>query len=192
VNRAVTTAALLLCAASLTALTACGGESTAGEPVPTDSPDSDGQTSSEPSAEPSGDDGTDYSLARLCELLAPEEAERMGGSAQGREGNSITDGHDLCTWENETSLIVGVQPGLDISSVRPTADVTLTPITVEGLPAVRKQTASINACEIVVELPSENLFGVSVAPLSAGEGKYEPCAVADEFASITVPRVKDD
>jgi hypothetical protein len=187
------TTALLLCAAGLTVLTACGGQSTAGEPVATDPPESEEQTPTETSpTSPSENEEPDYSLAQLCGLLEPEEAERMGGSAQGRDGNSITDGHALCTWENETSLIAGVQPGLDLSSVRPTADVTVTSTTVEGLPAVRKQTASINACEIVVELPSENLFGVSVAPLSAGEGKYEPCAVADEFASITVPRVKDD
>ncbi|GAB3442965.1 DUF3558 family protein [Actinophytocola sediminis] len=190
-NRAVTTAALLVGAASLTVLTACGGESTAGEPTSADRQVD--QTSSEPPPSTDGDESAaDYSLSQLCGLLEPAEAQRLGGSAQGREGNSISDGHDICTWENETSLIAGVQPGLDLSSVRPSEDVTVTQTTVDGLTAVKKQTASINACEIVVELPGENLFGVSAAPLSAGEGKYEPCAVADEFAAIAIPRVKDD
>lgn len=188
--RAVRTAALLFGTASLAVLTGCGGESTAGTPVATDPAPSGESSVVPPTSTAKAPD--DYSLARLCELLEPDEAERLGGSAQGRKGNSIRDGHDLCTWEHETSLIARVQPGLKIAGMPPQQGATLSPESVEGLTAVRRRTADIEACEILVDLPSGNLFSVSVAPLSAGEGKYDPCALVDEFAAITVPRVKDD
>lgn len=188
-TRAVTKVALFLGAAGLTVLTACGGESTAGEPAATDPPAS---TSAEAGSPPSSEDGSgDYSLSDLCGLLTAEEAEDMGAAAPGRPGNSISDGHPLCTWSNETSLVVRLQEGRDLATVRPSDDVTVTETTVAGVPAIKVRTASINACEIAVETASDNLVGASAAPLSAGEGKYDPCVVADEFAAIVVPRVKD-
>jgi len=191
VNRAVTKVALFLGAAGLTVLTACGGESTAGEPAATD-PAADPPASTSTDSPPSSEDASgDYSLSDLCGLLTAEEAEGMGAAAPGRPGNSISDGHPICTWTNETSLVVGVQEGLDLTAVRPSADITVTETTIASQPAVKKQVASINACEIVVETASNNLFSASAAPLSAGEGKYDPCTVVDEFAAIVVPRVKD-
>jgi len=191
VNRAVTKVALFLGAAGLTVLSACGGESMAGEPAATD-PAADPPTSTSTDSPPSSEDASgDYSLSDLCGLLTAEEAEGMGAAAPGRPGNSISDGHPICTWTNETSLVVRMQEGRDLSTVQPSEDVTVTQITVDGLPAIKVRTASINSCEIAVETASDNLVGTSAAPLSAGEGKYDPCAVADEFAAIVVPRVKD-
>ena len=190
-NRAVRAAALLGCAAGLTVLAACGGEPTAGEPVATDPPASEEEST--PASRPSSESETpEYSLTELCGLLEPEEAVELGGSPEGRATNSTSTGADLCTWGDKMSLVAGVQPGVSTEGMKSTADQVVSPAEVAGMPAVRKVTASLEACEILVDLPSGNLFSVSAAPLSAGEGKYDPCTVADEFAAITVPRVKND
>ncbi|HEX6358964.1 DUF3558 domain-containing protein [Actinophytocola sp.] len=162
---------------------------TAGKPESTD-------TSSQPSEEPSSESTSepeepDYSLARLCELLAPEEAEQLGGSAEGEEGNSITDGHDICTWQNETYLIVGYQPGLTSANVATGPGVTNTPTTIDGLTGVQSREADPPGCQVLVDLPSGKLLGVSAGPLSAGEGKYEACDLANQLANLIIPRVKD-
>jgi len=184
VNRAVT-AATLLCAAGLTVLAACG-QSTAGEPVASDSPAPEEQQTS-PTSEPD-----DYTLGDLCGLLEPEEAERLHVAPEGRPTNSVTTGADLCTWRDEMYLVAGVQPGVTTDGLESGPDRILEPAEVAGMSAVRKKTPSLNGCELLFELPSDNLFSVSAGPLSAGEGKYDSCAVVDEFATITVPRVKDD
>lgn len=189
-NRAVRTVALLGCAAGLTVLAGCGGEPTAGEPLAGDQPASEEE---EPTSQPTSEsEASEYSLTELCGLLEPEEAVGMGGSPEGRAGNSTSTGADLCTWADEMSLVAGVQPGVSTEGMKSTGDQVLSAAEVAGMPAVRKVTPSLDACEVLVDLPSGSLFSVSAAPLSAGEGKYDPCTVADEFAAITVPRVKDD
>ena len=133
-----------------------------------------------------------YSLARLCELISAEEAQALGGSAEGEEGNSVADGHDICSWADETSLVLGFQEGVTTAQVDTGPHITNTPITVNGLPAVQSlSTDSIVTCEILVDLPSGRLFASSVAVLSRGEGKYDPCDVATSLANLVVPRVAD-
>jgi hypothetical protein len=191
VNRAVTAAALG-CAAGLTALlTGCGGESTAGEPVATDPPPSTESSTDDPPAPESSE--SDYSLAQLCGLLTAEEARQFGGSPDGTEGNSTKDGHEQCRWDDETSLVIGVQPGGKSANAPTGPGITNTPVDVDGLTGVQSlATDPILMCQLLVDLPSGNLISVGAAPLSAGEGKYEPCDVANQMADLVVPRVKDD
>ncbi|MCT2582535.1 DUF3558 domain-containing protein [Actinophytocola gossypii] len=185
-NRAVTAAALL-CAAGLTVLAACG-QSTAGEPMPSDVPAQEEQTSSEaPATEPD-----DYTLTDLCGLLEPDEAARLHAPSEGRPTNSVSTGADLCTWRGEMYLVAGAQPGGTTEGLESGPDQILEPAEVADMSALRKKTPSLKACELLFELPSDTLFSISAGPLSSGEGKYDSCAVVDEFAAITVPRVKDD
>lgn len=175
--------------ATLSLLAACNS-ATAGEPQPTEtgSQPSEGsteQTTSEP-------DEPDYSLARLCELLSPEEAQQLGGSAEGEKGNSIKDGHDICTWSEATTLVVGYQEGVKSSSVDTGPGITNTPTTIDGLTAVQSlNTDTVVSCDILVDLPSGRLVHATVGVLSAGEGKYDECQVANQLANLVIPRVKD-
>lgn len=187
-NRAVKTATFLLCAAGLTVLAACGGP-TAGEPAPADREPSR-ETSEDPP--PSAETEDDYSAADLCGLLEPDEAVEMGGGREGETAYSTTNAAELCRWSDAMSLVVGLQQGANIAGVKSGPDLVVTPTDVDGVPAVRKVTPSLDSCEILIDLPDNNLFGASVAPLSAGKGKYDPCTVAADLASITVPRVTDD
>jgi hypothetical protein len=173
------------CGAVLVLAAGCG-TATAGKPVATE----DSSTSTVES--PATSDAADYSLARLCELLGPDEARRIGGSAQGEEGFSTNDGHALCTWADETSLIVGVQPGAKSNGGNKGPGITNTPITVAGLPATRSlETEPIVTCQVLIDLPGDNLFSTSAGNLSRGEGKYDPCTLATQMAELIVPRVKD-
>jgi hypothetical protein len=177
------TRSALGCAAALVLLCGCG-TSRAGVPVAADPPSTvDSPTESE---------APEYSLARLCELLSPEEAQRMGGSAEGEKGNNIRDGHALCTWSDETSLIVGVQPGVKSNGGNKGPGITNTPITVGGLPAIQSlETEPVVTCQVLIDLPDGNLLGTSAGTLTRGEGKYDPCTLAKQMADLIVPRVKD-
>lgn len=180
--------AAVLGAAALLAVTACNN-ATAGQPEPTsgETPSSDKttETTSEPQ-EP------DYSLARLCELLSPEEAQELGGSPEGEKGNALSDGHDICEWADETSLIVGFQTGTSTAQADTGPGITNTPTTIDGLPAVQAlSTDTVVICDILVDLPSGKMVSAGATVLSAGEGKYDPCQVANQFANLIIPRVKD-
>ncbi|HYQ69513.1 DUF3558 domain-containing protein [Actinophytocola sp.] len=173
----------------LTAVAACSS-ATAGQPRPT-------ETSSRSSAQPTEEstsetEAPEYSLARLCELLSPEEAEQLGGSTEGKKGNSTSDGHAICTWANETSLVVGWQTGTSTAQADTGPGITNTPTKIDGLPAVQAlSTNTVVICEILVDLPSGKMIAASVSALSAGEGKYDQCQVANQLANLIIPRVKD-
>ena len=172
--------------AALLALAACNS-ATAGQPKATSSPSAEEteETSSEPE-EP------DYSLARLCELLSPEEAQQLGGSAEGEKTNSVSDGHAVCQWSDAMDLVVGFQEGPTTANADTGPGITNTPTRIDGLPAVQSlQTDTFVACEILVDLPSGKLFTSTAGVLSAGEGKYDPCQVATELSNLIIPRVKD-
>lgn len=175
--------------AMLTVLAACDS-ATAGQPLPK-------KTSSQASEEPTDESTSettepDYSLARLCELMSPDEAQELGGSAEGEKGNSISDGHAICQWADKTSLVVGFQEGMTTANAKTGPGITNTPTTVDGLTAVQQlSTDPIAICQVMVDLPSGRLFSVAASVRSAGEGKYDPCQVASQLANLTVPRVKD-
>jgi hypothetical protein len=183
--------AAVLGPATLVLLAACTS-ATAGAPQPTAD---QSQTSGAPTTAPtttSAPEEPDYSLARLCELLSPEEAEELGGSPEGEEGNALNDGHDICTWSDETSLVVGFQTGTSTAQADTGPSITNTPTSVDGLPAVQAlNTDTVVICEVLVDLPSGKMVATSVTVLSAGEGKYDPCQVANQFANLVIPRVKD-
>lgn len=181
--------AAVLGIAALFALGACNS-ATAGQPTTTE-PGS--QTAGEPTKETTSEpDEPDYSLARLCELLSPEEAQELGGSAEGEKTNSVSDGHVVCQWSDATDLVVGFQEGPTTADADTGPGITNTPIKVDGLTAVQSlQTDTFVVCEILIDLPSGKLFTASAAVLSAGEGKYDPCQVANELANLVIPRVKD-
>lgn len=135
---------------------------------------------------------SDYSLARLCELISADEAVQLGASPEGEEDNSVSDGHAICSWSDATNLVVGYQDGLTTANVRTGDGVTNTPTKVDGLTAVQSlQTQPSELCQVLVDLPSGKLFSASVAILSAGEGKYDGCKVATELSNLIIPRVKD-
>ncbi len=143
-------------------------------------------------APPSEPQKPDYSLARLCELISPEEAQQLGGSAEGEEKNSASDGHAICTWSDATHLVVGFQEGTTSAQADTGPGITNTPTTVDGLTAVRSlQTDTVVICEVMVDLPSGKMFAAAVAVRSAGEGEYDPCQVATRLSNLIVPRVKD-
>jgi hypothetical protein len=173
----------------LTALAACNS-ATAGQPLP--------KKTSPQSSEESTDESTsetkepDYSLARLCELMSPDEAQELGGSAEGEKGNSISDGHAICQWADKTSLVVGFQNGMTTANAETGPGITNTPTTVDSLPAVQQlSTNPIAICQVMVELPSGKLFSAGASVRSAGEGQYDPCQVATQLTNLIIPRVKD-
>jgi hypothetical protein len=174
---------------AVTALVSCNS-ATAGQPKPTRT---GSQATDEPTEESTSQTAeSDYSLARLCELLSSDEAERLGGSAEGEKKNSASDGHEICGWANETYLVVGFQDGPTTADVRTGPGITNTPTTIDGLTAVQSHKTDTNEiCQILVDLPSGKLFTSAVNVLSSGEGKYEPCAVAVELSNLIIPRVKD-
>ncbi len=158
---------------------------TAGEPQATSS------KTQESSAESTSEE-PEYSLARLCELISPEEAVQLGASEEGEEDRSVSDGHAICSWSDATNLVVGFQEGLTTENVRTGPGVTNTPTTVDGLTAVLSlQTDPAELCQVLVDLPSGKLFSSSVAILSSGEGEYDACATATELSNLIIPRVKD-
>lgn len=168
--------------ALLTTLAACATATTG---VPKATPTST-HTTSTTKAEPT------YSLARLCELLSPEEAERLGGSPEGEKTNSVSDGHVVCQWSDAMDLVVGFQEGLTTANADTGPGITNTSIKIDGLPAVQSlQTDTFVVCEILIDLPSGKLFTASAATLSAGEGRYDPCEVAVKLANLVIPRVRD-
>ena len=169
----------------LALLTACD-TMTAGAPTPAETTSQSPATTSETKA-------AEYSLARLCELISPEEAQELGGSPEGEEGNSISDGHAICKWADETSLVVGWQNGTSTAQADTGPDITNTPTTVDGLPAVQsvQTTPTVVICEMLVDLPSGKMYGASAAVLSAGEGRYDPCQVVTQLSNLIIPRVRN-
>ena len=171
-------AVTLFLAAACNSTTAGQPKSTPGEPEPSPS----ATTSKTP----------DYSLARLCELLSPEEAQSLGGSAEGEEGNSLRDGHPICSWADETSLHVGFQEGHRSADVDTGPSITNTPIKIDSLPGVQSlNTDTVVSCDVLVDLPSGRLVHSTAGTLSAGEGKYDPCDLANRLANLIIPRVRD-
>ncbi len=186
-KRSVTAAVLGV--ATLGVLVACDS-ATAGQPKSTDSGSSSTEAPTETTT--SEPDEPDYSLAQLCQLLSPEEAQQLGGSAEGEEGNSLRDGHMICTWADKTTLVVGFQDGHKSSSADTGPGITNTPITIDGLTAVQSlNTDTVISCDILVDLPSGKLVHATVGVRSAGEGKYDHCEVANKLANLIIPRVKD-
>lgn len=178
--RARNTAAAVTLLAALTACTT----NTVGHPDPVE------MIASETSG--SKPEETDYSLARLCELLSPEEAQRLGGAPEGEEGNALNDGHTICTWADETGLVVGFQEGTTTAHAPAGPSITNTPTTIDGLPAVQSlNTDTVVICQVMVDLPSGRLFTSSARVRSAGEGKWDPCEVATKLSTLIIPRVKD-
>ena len=186
--RKASTAALLGFAV-LMVISACDS-ATAGQPQPKET---SSQTSEEPTSESTSEtEEPEYSLARLCDLISPEESEELGGSSEGEKTNSVSDGHAVCQWSDETTLVVGFQPGLTTANADTGPGVTNTPTTVDGLQAVQQlKTEPITICQILVDLPSGKLFTSTASVLSAGEGKYDPCQVATQLSNLIIPRVKD-
>lgn len=174
--------AVSVAVALLTALTACA-TATTGTPatVPTST-----HTTSTTKPAPT------YSLARLCELLSAEEAEQLGGSPEGEKTHSVSDGHAVCQWSAAMDLVVGFQEGPTTADADTGPGITNTSIKIDDLPAVQSlQTGTFVVCEILIDLPSGKLLTSSAAILSAGEGKYDPCEVANRLANLITPRVRD-
>jgi uncharacterized protein DUF3558 len=175
--------------AMVTVLAACDS-ATAGQPQLNETTSQSSEESTEAST--SETEEPQYSLAHLCDLLSPDEAQRLGGSAEGKAGNALSDGHAICTWADKTNLIVGWQTGTSTAQADTGPGITNTPTTVDGLPAVKSlSTDTLVLCEMLVDLPSGKMFGAVVSVRSAGEGQYEPCQVANQLANLIIPRVKD-
>lgn len=179
--------AVVLGLAVLAVVSACDS-ATAGQPRPKETSSATTPTTTEESTS----EDPEFSLARLCELITPEEAEGLGGSTEGEEGNSIADGHAICTWKDKTTLVVGWQEGTSTAQADTGPGITNTPTTIDGLPAVQSlSTKTVAICEMLVDLPSGKMFGAAVSVRSAGEGMYDPCQVVTQLTNLIIPRVKD-
>ena len=177
--------AAVLGLAMLTAVSACEN-ATAGQPS------SAGASSETPSPETTTSKKQKYSMARLCELLSPEEAQQLGGAAEGEEGHALSNGTKVCEWKDKTGLTVGFQENTTTAQANTGPDITNTPTTVDGLTAVlAKSTDPIVVCQMLVDLPNGWMYAGAVSVRSAGEGQYDPCQVATELANRIIPRVKD-
>lgn len=184
-----TVTAAVLGVATLGVLVGCDS-ATAGQPTTTETGSQTSETPDDPTTSESEE--PDYSLARLCELLSPEEAQQLGGSAEGEEGNSLRDGHAICTWGDATTLVIGFQDGHKSADVDTGPHITNTPIKIDGLTAVQSlNTDTVVSCDILVDLPSGKLVHTTVGVRTAGEGKYDHCEVANKLANLIIPRVKD-
>jgi hypothetical protein len=167
--------------AALLAAAACDS-ATVGQPKPIPGTSQSPTTSKAP----------DYSLARLCDLLSPEEAQALGGSAEGEKTHALNDGHDICEWADETSLIVGFQTGTSSAQADTGPGITNTPTKIDGLPAVQTlSTDAVVICEMLVDLPSGRMVAAGAVVLTEGKGKYDPCEVANRLANLIIPRVRD-
>lgn len=182
--------AAVLGLAMLTVVAACDS-ATAGSPQPTDTAKTSTSENTE-SPETSESKDKKYSIARLCELLSPEEAQQLGGSPEGEEGHALSNGMPVCEWKDKTGLTVGFQEGTSTAQADTGPDITNTPTTVDGLPAVlAKSTDTVVTCQMLVDLPNGWMYAGSVSVRSAGEGLYDPCDVATKLANLIIPRVKD-
>lgn len=172
-------------------LTGCS-DATAGSPTASDGPATSSTTSSKPSssspttpkAEP------DFSNTALCDLLTPDEAINLGGSGTGEPGNSLQDGHPICTWSDDTSLILGFQKGGEFAA--PTGpEITNTDITIAGQPAVlsKRVTDVRTNCQVLMKVGKEGMVSALAGLHDGGIGKYEECELATEFANIVIPKV---
>jgi Protein of unknown function (DUF3558) len=176
----------------LAMLTAACTSATAGQPEPTKTTSTSTSESSPDESSTSTGGDSEYSLAKLCELITPEEAQQLGGSAQGEEGHSVSDGHTVCQWSDATTMVVGAQDGMTAANAETGPGITNTPTSIDGLTAVQSlKTEPIVICQVLVELPSGKLFTSAVSVLSAGEGKYDACQVATQLSNLIIPRVKD-
>jgi len=114
------TASALLGVAPLGVLAVCA-DMTSGQPIP------EQQTRRVPRTAAGS---ADYSLARLCELLSDDEAQQFGAAGAGEKKNSVSDGHEICTWTDATHLALGFQDGMATANVRTGEGITNTPTTI--------------------------------------------------------------
>lgn len=174
--------------AVLTAVSACDN-ATAGQPQPTDTAK---KTSTSETTETSQSQEQKYSTTALCGLLSPEEAQQLGGSAEGELGTALSNGTKVCEWKDKTGLTVGFQENTTTAQANTGPNITNTPTTVDGLTAVlAKSTDTVVICQMLVDLPSGKMYAGAVSVRSAGEGQYDPCEVATQLANLIIPRVKD-
>jgi len=172
------------------ALTVTGcGQATAGRAVPgaeRPSPVSTARSTTTTTAE----FVPDYSNTALCKLLTAQEAEGLGGAPEGKPLNSTADGHAQCQWSADTSVTLGFQKGVHSTDARTDPGYTNTPTTVQGLSAMQSVTTDpIEICQILVDVsPDAVIYGVA-ANRSGGEGKYQPCDVANQLINIVIPKV---
>jgi hypothetical protein len=173
-----------------TTLAGCSSP-TAGEPTSTGDAPSETSTSQQSTdgADPTTSAEPSFTNTQLCGLLNSDEAVQLGGSATGKTGYSTMDGHPQCSWRNETVLVVGFQEN-GVSGNDPTGpDVTNTPTTVAGYPAVQSlATDPIDICQMLVDVTDKAVIGVAASIQSSGEGKYVPCDVAKALAEIVIPK----
>lgn len=59
-----------------------------------------------------------------------------------------------------------------------------------GLPAMKSHEfdSTGEVCQILVDVNDTSVLGVSAYNRSGGEGRYQPCDVADQLINIVVPR----
>lgn len=173
------------------ALTATGcGQVTAGRAVPGANSPSPVSTARSTTTTTTAEFVPDYSNTALCKLLTSDEAESLGGAAEGKPGNSVTDGHPQCQWSADTSIVIGFQKGTQSTNVNTGPEYTNTPTTVQGLAAMQSLTTDpIEICQALVDVSPEAVIYAGAANRSGGEGKYQPCDVANQLINIVIPKV---
>lgn len=162
---------------------------TGGQPTPDDEVTTS-QTSSEEQA-PEGPKS--FSNTQLCALLTSGEAQSLGGSPTGEAGYSTGDGSPLCQWNGDTALTVAFQQDKQSKNTQAEPNVTVTPTTIAGLPAVQAHRVepNIDFCQYMVDVTDTTMISGGAAILTGGAGKYVPCDVAKQFVEIIIPKALD-
>lgn len=180
---------LVLAVAGMATVTACGGGgSTAGQPTSpptTEAPRSTTTTSSTQRAPVS-----DFTNTQLCELLTAEQAVLLGGSAEGKPSYGVSTGHPVCQWSDFVSL--NIDFGKDTrSSQAPTGEgITNTPTEVAGRTAVLSHKAGVREfCQVIVDVTETATMAFGSGVHDKGKGKYEPCEVARQLATVVVTKI---
>ena len=135
---------------------------------------------------------TEFTRFELCELVTESEVNSLGGGAsEGEATNNPITGDEVCQWSAATSIVVGFGSNAQSSNLQPSAKVTLTPTTIDGLNAVQSlDKTAATTCQVVVDITDHSILAFVASVLTQGEGKYEPCDVANKLAKIVIPKVR--
>lgn len=134
---------------------------------------------------------TEFSQDELCELLTSDEAQQLGGSAEGRPGMNVVYKAPICQWVDKTSILVVYRPNAVLKGAEYGPTVTHKNIDVNGIQAVLFDNTKLGGlCQVGIDLTDHSDLVVGVAVLSSGEGKYNKCDVAKQMAAFVFPKVK--
>ena len=134
---------------------------------------------------------TEFTRFELCELLTSSEVAAFGGGGAGAPTNSPTSGDEACQWMGETSLVIDFGANMRSGNLKKGPNITMAATTVDGLTGVQSHDlGEIESCQVIVDITDHSTLAFGVAVLTSGEGKYEPCDVANRLANTVISKIK--